>query len=74
MLMYAVQDEYLALLEEVYNSYGIEFPSDTSADHIQIATLGFYKIQMWLFFILRGTIVLKKRRVLWKKDFVILLL
>ncbi len=38
MLMYAVQDEYLALLEEVYNSYGIEFPSDTSADHIQIAT------------------------------------
>ncbi len=65
MLMYAVQDEYLArgeylaiidkfgsqtpyanivksegthlaFLEEVYNSYGIEFPSDTSADHIII--------------------------------------
>jgi len=65
MLMYAVQDEYLArgeylaiidkfgsqtpysnivkseeshlaFLEEVYKSYGIEFPSDTSADHIII--------------------------------------
>ncbi len=65
MLMYAVQDEYLArgeylaiienfgdqnpysnivksenrhldFLEEVYDSYGLEFPEDTSADHIII--------------------------------------
>jgi len=65
MLMYAVQDEYLAhgeytaimdkfgdqkpysnilqaekthlaFLEEVYSSYGMEFPADTSAEHIVI--------------------------------------
>lgn len=30
------EETHLAFLEEVYNSYGIEFPSDTSADHIII--------------------------------------